>query len=238
MYILNRILIMKNWKSNLSNILVIFPNALLDFASGATEFAHVWDSLLCFAGRTREVPGLRLVERQCSQGLYNRAVFPKVGYVKDEQKGIRRRGDCGKYGWCHPQHEQIFENTWQWFIFLGEDKELRFQKLGKSRPIPVFPCFTESFQPTSSGNMGNLVINGHVLSLCLKPMPRWPILHISTKNKVTSFSKVLSTSCSHCVHKPHYRFLFSNSCPQKNFQAAQWLYVLPLALCLFILVQI
>lgn len=98
MYTLNRIVIMKNPKSDLNSVLVIFPNALLDFASDATEFVHVWHFLLCFAGRTREVPGLRLVERRCSQGLYNRAVFPKVGYVKDEQKGIRGRGDCGKYG--------------------------------------------------------------------------------------------------------------------------------------------
>lgn len=98
MYIFNRIFIMKNHKLDLSSVFVIFPNALLDFASDATEFVHVWDFLLCFAGRTREVPGLRLVERQRSQGLYNRAVFPKVGYVKDEQKGIRGRGDCGKYG--------------------------------------------------------------------------------------------------------------------------------------------
>lgn len=88
----------ENQKSNLSRLLVIFPNASLDFDSDATQFVHVWDFLLCFAGRTREVPGLRLVERQCSQGLHNRAVFPKVGYVKDEQKGIRGRGDCGKYG--------------------------------------------------------------------------------------------------------------------------------------------
>lgn len=98
MSILNRIFIMKNLKSDLNSIPVIFPNALLDFARDATEFVHVWDFLLCSAGRTREVPGLRLVKRQCSQGLYNRAVFPKVGYVKDEQKGIRGRGDCRKYG--------------------------------------------------------------------------------------------------------------------------------------------
>jgi len=61
-------------------------------------FVHVWDFLFCFAGRTREVPGLRLVERHRSQGLYNRAVSPKVGYVKDKQQGTRRRGDCGKPG--------------------------------------------------------------------------------------------------------------------------------------------
>ena len=90
--------IMKTQQSNLSRVLVIFPNASLDFADDATGFVHVWDFLLCFAGRTKEVPGLRLVERQCSQGLYNRAVFPKVGYVKDEQKGTRGRGDRGKYG--------------------------------------------------------------------------------------------------------------------------------------------
>lgn len=89
---------MKNQKSDLNSLLLIFSNALLDFANDAREFVHVWDFLLCFAGRIMEVPGLRLMKRQCSQGLYNRAVFPKVGYVKDKQKGIRGRGDCGKYG--------------------------------------------------------------------------------------------------------------------------------------------
>lgn len=89
---------MKTQQSNLSRVLIIFPNASLDFADDAMGFVNVWDFLLCFAGRTREVPGLRVVERQRSQGLYNRAVFPKVGYVKDEQKGTRGRGDCGKYG--------------------------------------------------------------------------------------------------------------------------------------------
>lgn len=121
---------------------------------------------------------------------------------------------------------------------LFSEWELCFLKLGQSRSIPAPLCLTESRQQTSAGNVDNLVITGHVLSLCLKPMPRWPILRISTKNKVTSFSKVLSTSCSHCAHKPHYRFLFWNSCPQKNFEATEWLYVLLLAICLFILVQI
>lgn len=76
----------------------MFPNASIDFADDAMGFVHVWEFLFCFANRTRGVPGLRLVERQSSQGLYNRAVFPKVGYVKDKQKGTRERGDCGKYG--------------------------------------------------------------------------------------------------------------------------------------------
>lgn len=37
------------------------------------------------------------MERQRSQGLYNSSVFPKVGYVKDKQKGTRGRGDGGEY---------------------------------------------------------------------------------------------------------------------------------------------
>lgn len=41
MYIFNRIFIMKNHKLDLSSVFVIFPNALLDFASDATEFVHV-----------------------------------------------------------------------------------------------------------------------------------------------------------------------------------------------------
>lgn len=89
---------MKTQQSNLSTVLVIFPNASLHFADDAMGFVHSWDFLLCFPGRTREVPGLRLVEGQRSQGLYNRAVFPKVGYVKDKQKGTSGRGDGGKYG--------------------------------------------------------------------------------------------------------------------------------------------
>lgn len=98
MYILNTIFIMKIQQSNLSRDLIIFPNGSLDFADNAMGFVHVWHFLLCFAGRTRAVPGLRLVDRQRSQGLYNTAAFPKVGYVKDKQKGTRGRGDCGKYG--------------------------------------------------------------------------------------------------------------------------------------------
>lgn len=89
---------MKTQRSNLSRVLVMFPNASIDFADNAMGFVHGWDFLFCFVNWTREVPGLRLVERQRSQGLYNRAVFPKVGYVKDEQKGTRGRGDCGIYG--------------------------------------------------------------------------------------------------------------------------------------------
>lgn len=96
MYILNRILIMKTQQSNLNRVLVICPKASLDFPDDVLCMFGIF--LPCFAGRTREVPGLRLVESQRSQGLYNRAVFPKVGYVKDEQKGTGGRGDCGKYG--------------------------------------------------------------------------------------------------------------------------------------------
>lgn len=93
---------MKTQLSNLHRVLIIFPNASVDFADDVMGFVHVWDFLFCIAGRIREVPGMRPVEGQRSQGLYNRAVFPKVGYVKDKQKGTRGRGDCGKYGWCQP----------------------------------------------------------------------------------------------------------------------------------------
>lgn len=89
---------LKTQQSNLSRVLFVFPNTPLDFADDAMGFVHVWDFLLCFAVRTREVPGLRLVKRQRSQGLYNRALFSKVGYVKDKQKGTRGTGGCRKYG--------------------------------------------------------------------------------------------------------------------------------------------
>lgn len=55
---------------------------------------------------------------------------------------------------------------------LFSEWELCFLKLGQSRSIPAPLCLTESRQQTSAGNVDNLVITGHVLSLCLKPMPR------------------------------------------------------------------
>lgn len=57
MHTVNRIFIMKTQQSNLSRALVLFPNASLDFADDAMGFVHVWDFLLCFAGRTRKSQG-------------------------------------------------------------------------------------------------------------------------------------------------------------------------------------
>lgn len=220
-------------QSNLCRPLIIFPNTSLELDDDDTGFVHAWDFLLCSAGRTREVPGLKLVERKRSQGLYNRAVFPKVGYGKDEQKGTRGRGNCENMDDVILRMS-ISENIWQRFLFLMSAMPQKLEQMHSHLSVSLLNWTVSN---NWFGNVDNLVTNGHVLGLFLEPMPRWPILHISTKNKVTSFWKVLSTSCSYCVHKLHYKFLFSNSWPQKNFEAAGWLYVLPLTICLFILVQ-